>query len=441
MRRLYHNAIVVNEGREFPGYVITDGDIIAEVGEGSAPAAGPECEMVDCRGGLLMPGAIDTHVHFREPGLTDKADIASESRAARAGGVTSYIDMPNTKPPTVTVEAWEDKMERAAATSAVNYAFFIGATDSNLDELLRADYTRTAGVKLFLGSSTGGMLVTDEDALERLFASAPAIIAVHAEDERIVTAARERLKAEYPDGIPVSMHPDVRPREACVAATRHAIALAEKTGARVHICHISTADELRIIADAKARGVRVTAETCPQYLLFDRTDLHTPGARVKCNPAIKDASDRIALIRELRPGGVIDTIATDHAPHLSAQKEGDALTAASGMPMVQFSLPAMLDLMTTDPDAEGYVTPAQVVELLAHAPARIFGIERRGFIRPGYYADLVLAERLPLPGHKVTDADVVSRCGWTPLAGRVLGWKVTTLQHTAIPLSFNEKPL
>lgn len=441
MRRLYHNAIIVNEGREFPGYVITDGDIIAEVGEGSAPPAGPECEMVDCRGGLLMPGAIDTHVHFREPGLTEKADIASESRAALAGGVTSYIEMPNTKPPTVTVEAWEDKMERAAATSAVNYAFFIGATDSNLDELLRADYTRTAGVKLFLGSSTGGMLVTDEDALERLFASAPAIIAVHAEDERIVTAARERLKAEYPDGIHVSMHPDVRPREACVAATRHAIALAEKTGARVHICHISTADELRIIADAKARGVRVTAETCPQYLLFDRTDLHTLGARVKCNPAIKDASDRIALIRGLRPGGVIDTIATDHAPHLPAQKEGDALTAASGMPMVQFSLPAMLDLVTTDPDAEGYVTPAQVVELMAHAPARIFGIERRGFIRPGYYADLVLAERLPLPGHKVTDADVVSRCGWTPLAGRVLGWKVTTLQHTAIPLSFNEKPI
>ena len=220
-------------------------------------------------------------------------------------------------------------------------------------------------------------------------------------------------------------------------ATRHAIALAEQTGARLHVCHISTADELRIIADAKARGVRVTAETCPQYLLFDRTDLNTLGARVKCNPAIKEASDRIALIRELRPGGVIDTIATDHAPHLPAQKEGDALTAASGMPMVQFSLPAMLDLASTDPDAEGYVTPARVVELMAHAPARIFGIERRGYIRPGYYADLVLAERLPLPGHKVSDADVVSRCGWTPLAGRVLGWKVTTLQHTAMPLQFN----
>ncbi len=437
MKRLYHNAIIVNEGREYPGYVITDGDIIVEVGEGSAPLSGPGCEAIDCRGGLLMPGTIDTHVHFREPGLTEKADIASESRAALAGGVTSYIDMPNTKPPTVTVDALDDKMSRAAANSAVNYAFFIGATDSNLDELLAADYRRTAGIKLFLGSSTGGMLVTDEDALHRLFASAPAIIAVHAEDERIIAAARDRLKAEHPEGIPLAMHPDVRPREACVAATRHAIALAEQTGARLHVCHISTADELRIIADAKARGVRVTAETCPQYLLFDRTDLNTLGARVKCNPAIKEASDRIALIRELRPGGVIDTIATDHAPHLPAQKEGDALTAASGMPMVQFSLPAMLDLASTDPDAEGYVTPARVVELMAHAPARIFGIERRGYIRPGYYADLVLAERLPLPGHKVSDADVVSRCGWTPLAGRVLGWKVTTLQHTAMPLQFN----
>ena len=334
MKRLYHNAIIVNEGREYPGYVITDGDIIVEVGEGSAPLSGPGCEAIDCRGGLLMPGAIDTHVHFREPGLTEKADIASESRAALAGGVTSYIDMPNTKPPTVTVDALDDKMSRAAANSAVNYAFFIGATDSNLDELLAADYRRTAGIKLFLGSSTGGMLVTDEDALHRLFASAPAIIAVHAEDERIIAAARDRLKAEHPEGIPLAMHPDVRPREACVAATRHAIALAEQTGARLHVCHISTADELRIIADAKARGVRVTAETCPQYLLFDRTDLNTLGARVKCNPAIKEASDRIALIRELRPGGVIDTIATDHAPHGLGHAHGAVLAprhARSGL--------------------------------------------------------------------------------------------------------------
>ncbi|MCM1521056.1 MAG: amidohydrolase family protein [Muribaculaceae bacterium] len=439
MRRLYHNAVLVNEGRMSRGYLVALGDIIESVGAGEAPSEflnDADIEAIDCRGGLLMPGVIDTHVHFREPGMTDKASIRSESRAALSGGVTSFIDMPNTKPPTVSREALADKMERASRDSTINYAFFIGATDTNLLELLDADYTHTAGIKLFLGSSTGGMLVDDKDTLSHIFAQAPAIIAVHAEDEAIITAARERLKAEYPDGIPVEIHTDVRPREACIAATRLAIELAEKWDKRVHICHISTADELRLIAEAKARGVKVTAETCPQYLIFDRTDFLTLGSRVKCNPAIKDASDRIALLRALRPGGAIDTIATDHAPHLLSQKEGDALTAASGMPMVQFSLPAMLDLISTDPEAEEMVSPAQIVELMCHAPARIFGIERRGFLRPGYYADLVLAERLPLPGHKVTDADTMSLCGWTPLAGRVLGWKATTLSHTAMPLVF-----
>lgn len=438
MKRLYHNCQIVNEGRQYPGWLVTDGDLIADLGEGVVPARyATDIERVDCRGGLLMPGAIDTHVHFREPGMTDKADIASESAAALAGGVTSFIEMPNTKPATTSLAAWEDKMDRADRTSAVNYAFFIGATNDNLDELLRADYSRVAGVKLFLGSSTGNMLVDSESTLDRLFASAPAIIAVHAEDEAIIAAAKARLMAEYPDGIPVELHPDVRPREACVAATRHAIALAEKHGARLHICHISTADELELIAAAKLRGVKVTAETCPQYLMFDRGDFLRLGARIKCNPAIKEASDRIALIRALRPGGIIDTIATDHAPHLPSQKQGNALTAASGMPMVQFSLAAMLDLATSDPEAEELLTPAQIVELMAHAPARIFGIDRRGYLRPGYWADLVLATPLPLPGHKVTDADVVSRCGWTPLDGRTLQWRVQTLAHTRMPLIFN----
>lgn len=438
-RRLYHNAIIVNEGCETPGWVATEGHFITTVGHGEPPAemlSEGDVEAVDCGGGYLMPGAIDTHVHFRDPGLTEKADIATESRAATAGGVTSYIDMPNTVPQTVTRQAVEQKMARAAEVSDANYAFFIGATDSNLPELLAADYTRIPGIKLFMGSSTGGMLVADDHLLDRLFASAPAIIAVHAEDENIIAAARERLKAEHPEGIPVERHTDVRPREACIAATRRAIALAERHGARLHICHISTADELRLIAEAKLRGVKVTAETCPQYLLFDRTDFNLLGSRIKCNPAIKDPSDRIALLRALRPGGIIDTIATDHAPHLLSQKEGDALTAASGMPMVQFSLAAILDLIDSEPEVEGVLTPAQVVELMAHAPARIFGIERRGFLRPGYYADLVLARRLPLPGHKITDADVVSRCGWTPLAGRTISWQISTLAHTKLPLRF-----
>lgn len=421
--KLFHNALLVNEGSVTRGWLLTEGDRIARIGHGDMPEGLTADEITDCGGAYLIPGVIDTHVHFRDPGLTEKADIATESRAALAGGVTSFIDMPNTKPATVSMEAVEGKMARAAEVSEANYGFFIGATNDNLDQLLRADYSRVAGIKLFLGSSTGNMLVDDNSTLDTLFAKAPALIAVHAEDEAIIRSSRDRLTAEHPEGIPVEMHPDVRPREACIAATRHAIDLAERNGARVHICHISTADELQLIAEAKARGVKVTAETCPQYLMFDRNDFLRLGARIKCNPAIKEPADRIALLRELRPGGVIDTIATDHAPHLPAQKEGNALTAASGMPMVQFSLPAMLDLASSDPDAEG-VDIARIVELMCHAPARLLDIDRRGYLREGYYADLAIVAPMAMPGRRITDADVVSRCGWTPLDGRTLGWEV-----------------
>lgn len=420
---LFHNAMLVNEGTVIRGWLLTEGDSIARIGHGDMPEGLTADEITDCRGAYLIPGVIDTHVHFRDPGLTEKADMATESRAALAGGVTSFVDMPNTKPATVTMEAVEGKMAHAAEVAEANYGFFIGATNDNLDELLRADYSRVAGIKLFLGSSTGNMLVDDNNTLDTLFAKAPALIAVHAEDESIIRASRDRLAAEHPEGIPVEMHPDVRPREACIAATRHAIELAERNGSRVHICHISTADELQLIAEAKARGVKVTAETCPQYLMFDRNDFMRLGARIKCNPAIKEPADRIALLRELRPGGVIDTIATDHAPHLPQLKEGNALTAASGMPMVQFSLPAMLDLASSDPDAEG-VDIARIVELMCHAPARLLDIDRRGYLREGYFADLTLVAPAEMPGRRITDADVASRCGWTPLDGRTLGWEV-----------------
>lgn len=439
---LFHNAILVNEGESVRGWILVEGDKIARIGHGDTPAdlQGKADTITDCEGAYIIPGVIDTHVHFRDPGLTEKADIATESRAAVAGGVTSFIDMPNTNPATVTADALRGKIVRASQVSVANYGFFLGATNSNLPELLNADYTGTAGIKLFLGSSTGNMLVDDDTTLDAIFSRTSALIAVHAEDEAMIRAARTRLEAEYPDGIPVEMHPDVRPREACIAATRHAIALAERHGSRVHICHISTADELRLIADAKARGVKVTAETCPQYLLFDRNDFPALGARIKCNPAIKEPSDRIALLRELRPGGVIDTIATDHAPHLLAQKEGNALTAASGMPMVQFSLPAMLDLISSDPEAEG-LDIGQVVRLMCHNPADILGIDRRGYLREGYYADLAIVARIPLPGRRVTDADVVSRCGWTPLDGHTLTWAVKRTvvngDTGAAPLSFN----
>ena len=425
-RILFENALIINEGASFEGWLLTEGPLIGSLGRGVAPddVVALADERIDASGKMLLPGVIDTHVHFRDPGLTEKADMSTESRAAIAGGVTSFLDMPNTVPQTTSIEALEAKMARAAEVSEANYGFFIGATNNNLETLLKVDYTKVPGVKLFLGSSTGNMLVDAESTLHKLFEEIDAVIAVHAEDEAIIAAARERLKAEWPDGIPVELHPDVRPREACVAATRRAISLAEETGARVHICHVSTADELRLIADAKRRSVKVTAETCPQYLLWDRNDFLTLGARVKCNPSIKETSDRIALVRALAEGGVIDTIATDHAPHLLSQKQGDALKAASGMPMIQFSLPAMLDLAATDPEAEDLVTPERIVELMCHAPARLFGIERRGFLRPGYYADLVLVEPVGLSGGKISDSDVVSRCGWTPLAGRHLSYRV-----------------
>lgn len=437
MLTLLHNAEIVNEGRRFKGSIVIDGQFISRIFDESTPEAGDVSgleaaltsadRVIDCEGALLMPGVIDTHVHFRDPGLTEKGDIETESRAAVAGGVTSYIDMPNTRPATVTREAVDNKIKRASEVSAANFGFFIGATNDNLPELLDSDYTRVAGIKLFLGSSTGNMLVDDPDTLATLFSKAPALIAVHAEDEAIIRASREKLLEECGGSIPVERHPDVRPRSACVEATRRAIDLARRSGAHLHICHISTADELQLIKEAKAEGVKVTAETCPQYLLFDRNDFDRLGARIKCNPAIKDSSDRIALLRELLPGGVIDTIATDHAPHLLSQKEGDALTAASGMPMVQFSLRAMLELLDTESELQT-AGPERIAELMAHNPARLLGLDRRGFIREGYYADLVLLEpssQTAIPS-KVTDAEVAGRCGWTPLAGMSLTPKVRT---------------
>lgn len=437
---LLYNAEIISDGRRFRGYVLVEDQLIGRVGEMPAEPDDTEFDrmksgasrLIDCDGKLLIPGVIDMHVHFRDPGLTEKGDMATESRAAVAGGVTSFIDMPNTKPATVSREALEWKLEHAAEVSAANYGFFIGATNDNLDELLTADYDRTAGIKLFLGSSTGNMLVDDNDTLGELFKAAPALIAVHAEDEATIRVARERLLDECGGSIPVERHPDVRPREACVKATCRAIELARRTGARVHICHISTAEELQLMKEAKAAGVKVTAETCPQYLLFDRNDFLRSGARIKCNPAIKEASDRIALLRELLPGGCIDTIATDHAPHLPAQKEGDALTAASGMPMVQFSLRAMLELFESSPELDG-VGPERLVELMCHRPADLLGIDRRGYIREGYYADLVLVDPA-VSQSKVSDAEVLSRCGWTPLAGMSLPAKIELTMVNGVPV-------
>lgn len=408
---IIHNATIINEKKSYNGYVVVDGEFIIATGEGPLPAEYRNStgnETIDAGGSLLIPGAIDTHVHFRDGGDgSPKGDIATESLAAVTGGVTTFFDMPNTVPPTVSVEAWEKKMEHAAKTSYANYAFFIGATNSNLPVLLEADYSRIPGVKLFMGSSTGNMLVDDSSTIRNMFSRLKCVIAVHAEDQSVISENTSRLRKEYDNEVPLEMHPALRSREACVKSSATAAALAVETGAKLHILHISTADELVGIDHADSN---ITRETCPHYLLFGGKDdyLHH-GSRIKCNPAIKEQSDRDALRKAVADGGMIDVIATDHAPHLPADKEGNALTAASGMPGVQFSLPLMMTMADS-----GILSHERVVELMCHNPATLYNVDRRGFIRRGFYADLVLIEK---HDHTITDADVVSRCGWTPYAG------------------------
>ncbi|MDE6383019.1 MAG: dihydroorotase [Paramuribaculum sp.] len=421
---LIHNAVIVNEGEAFEGYLSVAGDVIAEVGRGVVPedllrrCSETEAKVIDTRGHLLLPGIIDTHVHFREPGLTDKADIASESRAAVMGGVTSFIDMPNTKPATTTRALVEEKMQRAAETSMANYGFFIGATDSNLDELAEADYTRIAAVKLFMGSSTGNMLMADEEALRRLVAtdSIP-LLAVHAEDEALLEANRRAIVERYGEQLPMEFHPVIRNHQVCVEATRRISALCREYSRRLHLLHISTGAEADMLSDAPLGEKLITAETCPQYLAFSDEQYAMLGARIKCNPAIKRPADREALLRAVADGR-IDTIATDHAPHLLEQKCGTALTAVSGMPLIQFSLTLMLQMVE-----EGMLDLKTVIDKMAHNPARIYAIDRRGFLRPGYFADFTIVDNDCEP-YTITDAWAASKCGWTPLAGLTVGNRV-----------------
>lgn len=451
---IFYNATVIDGGRSWRGYVTVEGAEIADVCQGD-----PDMELlercanrIDLSGAWLLPGVIDTHVHLREPGMTAKADIAGESRAMAAGGVTSWIDMPNTLPPTTTPDTLADKQRRARESSLTNYAFYIGATADNIDTLAhKVDYTGVAGVKLFLGSSTGNLLLNDDAPLRRLFGSVPALIAVHSEDEAIIRSARETLVSGGSAGLSAANHPQMRPREACFEATRRVVELARQTGARLHILHISTADELALLSDTPlSASKRITAEACAGHLLFADTDYARLGNRIKVNPAIKTEADRNAL-RHAIDTDLIDTIATDHAPHTLEEKQRPYLDAPSGMPLGQFSLPMVFELAE-----QGAFTLERAIGKMTNAPARLFGIERRGYLRPGYYADLTIVARQPEP-YTITDADVRSRCRWTPLAGtpahhRVLltmvngqivydpvknGIGATTDPSPAMPLKFN----
>lgn len=416
-RTLIQNAVIVNEGRKVTGSVVIEGEKIAEILVGEEQASAPCDEVIDASGCYLLPGAIDEHVHFRDPGLTHKADITTESRAAAAGGVTSIMDMPNTNPQTTTLEALEEKFALLAEKSSVNYSCYFGATNNNYTQFPQLDKRRVCGVKLFMGSSTGNMLVDRMASLRNIFGGTDLLIAAHCEDQGIIKENTDRYKKEFVgDDVPLAYHPLIRSAEACYRSSELAVQLAREANARLHIMHISTARELSLFSDAPLKEKRITAEACVSHLLFTEEDYQTLGARIKCNPAIKTADDRKAL-QEAVSSGLIDAIATDHAPHLLSEKEGGALKAMSGMPMIQFSLVSMLELAD-----KGAFTIEKVVEKMAHAPAQMYDIQNRGYIRKGYQADLVLVR--PDSEWTVTTDCIISKCGWSPLEGHTFRWKV-----------------
>ena len=401
------DARIVSDGRVVEGDVRVCGERIERVG-GSFPSADSDA-VIDAAGKVLLPGLIDDHVHFREPGLEHKADLAHESRAAAAGGVTSFMEMPNTLPPTTSRAALLDKMARAAASSRVNYAFYLGATADNLDEIRAAAETPACGVKLFMGATTGDMLVDDARIVERVLEESPLIVAVHCEDSAIIDRNAAAVRAARGSSPPFSVHAEIRSAEACYTSTALAVGIARRTGARLHVLHVSTADELALFDAAPLTGKRITAEACVHHLWFDAGDYEALGARIKCNPAIKARPHRDAL-RAAVARGALDVIGTDHAPHLLSEKARGYFEAASGVPYIQHALLALLELHLA-----GALPLETIAERACHAPARLFGVRDRGFIREGCYADLVLAD-LGRP-REVRSAEILSKCGWSPFEG------------------------
>jgi dihydroorotase len=405
------NARLVDSGREFDGDLRMTGGRISEIGNALSARAGER--VIDAAGRRLLPGMIDDQVHFREPGLEYKADMATESAAAVAGGLTTFMDMPNTSPPTLDAAALEDKYRRATGRARGNFGFYMGASNDNIAAIRALDPLTAPGIKVFMGASTGNMLVDDPVTLDAIFREAPTPIITHCEDTPTIEANLARYKAQYGEDIPIEAHPDIRSREACVKSTELALSLARRHDTRLHILHISTADELALfehgpLIRADGSRKRITAETCIHFLRFDRDDYARMGTLIKCNPAIKDPADREALIRALAEDS-IDVLATDHAPHTLEEKSRPYAQAPSGLPLVQHALIAALELVH-----EGRLTTAQVVQKVAHAPAQLFDVHERGFLREGYWADLVLVDDAPMT---VRREDVLSKCGWSPFEG------------------------
>ena len=419
MRTVVQGGTIVNEGKTFDGTIIIEDGKITQIIQGHTYPEVSSDEVIDASGCFVLPGVIDDHVHFREPGLTEKADIDTESCAAAAGGVTTYFDMPNTVPQTTTLEALEEKFALAAQKSHVNYSFFFGATNDNISLFPQLDPHRIPGIKLFMGSSTGNMLVDRREALEQLFSSSELPIMAHCEDTAIINRNMAKAKEKYGDDPKVIHHPEIRSEEACYESTRLAVELARKYGARLHVAHLSTARELDLFdkcSMVNGQCSMITAEATVSHLYFCDRDYASLGTRIKCNPAIKTERDREALQLALTDGR-ITVIGTDHVPHLLSQKEGGCAKAVSGMPMIQFSLVTMLELVDN-----GILSLERLVELMCHNPARLFEVRHRGFIREGYQADLVLVR--PNTAWVCTKNLVESKCGWSPMEGHMFLWRV-----------------
>ncbi len=424
---LIRNALIINEERTAGADVLVTGDRIAGIfNRGKAPNH-KGATVIDATGLWLMPGIIDDHVHFREPGLTHKGDISSESAAAAAGGVTSFMEMPNTIPQTVTVAEWEKKNELAAGRSFINYSFYLGATDINSDEILKADPLTVPGIKLFLGASTGNMLVGNEQVLDTVFGIKKLPLACHCEDEKIIKANMATWREKYGDAIDPSFHPLIRSREACLVSSTAAVKRALRLGTRLHLLHLSTAEETELLTSGSDPALKqITGEACVHHLWFDDSFYQTKGNLVKWNPAVKKASDREALIHAVRDGR-IDIIATDHSPHTLAEKSAPYFSAPSGGPLVQHSLVMMLELCH-----RGILTPEMVVRKMCHNPAIIFNIRERGFIRTGYKADLVLVD--PDAPWTVSSSNIKYKCGWSPLEGTTFRSRVAATIVNGIPI-------
>lgn len=402
-RKLIVNGRIVNRGKVFDGDILLNGMYIEKIDK---QISDPQADVIDASGNYILPGIIDDQVHFREPGLTHKADLFTESRAAVAGGITSFMEMPNTVPNTVTNALLQQKFKLASEKSLANYSFYLGATNDNLEEILQIDPAKVCGIKIFMGSSTGNMLVDDLDSLEAIFRNAPVLIATHCEDEETIRRNTEKFKAEYGEKVPVRYHPEIRSVEACYKSSSLAVSLARKFGARLHVLHISTENELSLFEIGEVHKKHITAEACIHHLWFTSEDYDNKGTLIKWNPAVKQKSDRTALRQAVKEGR-IDIIATDHAPHTFAEKNSTYFRAPSGGPLVQHGLMAMMELCQ-----EEILDITTIVTRMAHNPAVIYQIDRRGFLDEGFYADIVIVN--PNKGYKVSKENLLYKCKWSP---------------------------